>query len=136
MFFHATFCDPLESDIIDLGDFSESGAINRFESIDWDASLAKMLNVDQSKIFYSPSLEISSYDGVQSIAISVVGEPDRNEFFLFYKRPREQKVLGLWKRVNSRYVSDKTGQSRQDAIDCLKALIRNDVQFLEDKFSK
>lgn len=137
MNFRASFCDPLEPQIIELGDIRKEKIIEQFESINWADYLQKMLGAEEDKIHYSPSLEIENKESLHGLSISAVGEPNNYEFYIFYKRPKKIKWLfGLKEKTRADYISDKTGQSRQDVIDCLNALVKDDTEFLANKIGK
>ena len=137
MNFRASFCDPLNPGIIELGEIRGDEIIDRFETIDWSGYLRKMESADEKEIYYSPSLEIENKDTKHGLAISAVGEPNNFEFYIFYKRPKKVKgFLGLTEKVNNDYTSDKTGQTKKDVLDCLAALIKNDTEYLANKIGQ
>ena len=137
MHFGATFCDPFNPSIIELGRIDKDDIISKFESIDWVDYLTRMQSAKESDIHYSPSLEIENTETKHGLSISAVGEPSKYEFYIFYKRPKKVKsFFGLKEKIDDSYVSDKTGQTKQDAIDCLSALIRNDTDYLAQKIGK
>ncbi len=136
MGFRASFCGPLSPDITELGDIFEFEIINKFESIDWDDHLRQMIGLKHEEIHYSPSFEIQNNESRHRLAISAVGDPGHYEFYIFYKRPKQVKMLGLVSRIDSNYMTDIMGQTKQDVIDCLNALIRNDTDFLANKIGK
>lgn len=137
MNFRASFCDPFKMDIIELGDISKEGIIDKFEKTPWADFLLKMGSAKQDEIYYSPSLEIENKDTKHGLTISAVGAPANYEFYIFYKRPKNIKsFLGLKEKINGGYTSDKTGQTKQDVLDCLKALQNNDIEYLSDKIGK
>jgi hypothetical protein len=133
MNFRTSFCDPFNPDINELGPILKNRIIDKFEEIEWSKYLQRM-SEKKEKIYYSPSLEIENKDNKNGLSISVVGEPDNIEWYIFYKRPKEFKILfGLFKTIKQNYLTDITGQTKQDALDCLNALINNDLSFLENK---
>ncbi len=134
MSFRASFCDPFKPDIIELGTIQKGKVIEKFGSFAWDEFLRKMKAAKENEIYYSPSFEIENRDTKHGLSISAVGDPGNYEFYIFYQRPKKVKSLfGLLERMNEKYTSDKTGQTRQDAIDCINALLRNDTDFLVNK---
>lgn len=134
MKYRASFCDPLNPDIIELGDISQDSIIDHFENIDWDNYLQKMENVKDDEIYYSPSFEVENKESKHGLTVSAVGAPGNYEFYVFYKRPKTVKSLfGLIVRVNNNYLTDVQGQTKNDALDCFKALLRNDTDFLAYK---
>ena len=76
-------------------------------------------------------LEVENKNNKNGLSISIV---DDNDWCVFYKRPKSEKVFfGLFEKVNENYLTDITKQSKKDAIECLNALLRNDLEFLERK---
>jgi len=137
MNFRASFCDPFSRDIIELGEIPKDKIIDKFEKTQWADFLKKMGSVKEDEIFYSPSLEIENRDTKHGLTFSAVGDPDKYEFYIFYKRPKNIKILfGLGEKLKENYMTDKTGQTRQDALDCLNALLRNDTEFLSNKIGQ
>lgn len=137
MNFKATFCDPFQQDIIELGDIQPGKIIEQFENTPWTDFLRKMELAKEGEIFYSPSLEIENSDTKHGLSISAVGSPDEYEFYIFYKRPKKVKTFfGFKEKAVDGYLSDKTGQTKQDVLDCLEALLRNDTDFLANKIGE
>jgi hypothetical protein len=137
MTFRASFCDPVNPQIIDLGVIHKDSIIDKFESIDWADYLRKMASVKENEIYYSPSLEIENRDTKHGLDISAVGNANNYEFYIFYKRPKKVRTfLGLKEKLKDNYISDKTGQTKQDVLDCLNALIRNDTNYLANKIGQ
>ena len=131
MNFRASFCDPLKPDIIEIGDVEKGKIMELFDNIPWSEHLAKMETVKDSEIHYSPSLEIENKDNRNGIVVSAI---DGQEWYIFYKRPKRVKMFfGLFERMNDNYLTEIHGQTENDARKCLEALIRNDLQFLENK---
>lgn len=137
MNFKATFCDPFNPEIIDLGEILQEDIISKFEHIDWTGYLNKMAAASESDIHFSPSLEIECTDTKNALSVSAVGDAGNYEFYIFYKRPKKVKILfGLIEREIENYISDVQGQTKQDVINCLKALIRNDTALLTEVIGK
>lgn len=134
MNFKATFCDPLKPDIIELGDVAAENILELLETIPWTDYLQRMEEAEGDKIYYSPSLEIENKDNKNGLSISAVGEPNNYEFYIFYKRPKKVKTFfGLRERIDEDYLSDITGQTKENVIDLLNALKRGDTEYLENK---
>jgi len=134
MIFRLSFCSPFSPDINELGDMPGDNIIPTFRNIAWLDFLKQMQNEDDSKIHFSPSLEIENKENLHGLAISIVGEPGNYEWYIFYRRPKEVKMLfGLIKKQNEQYTTDITGQTEQDVITCIEALLKNDLAFLEHK---
>ena len=134
MKFRASFCDPFKPDIIEMGDIPEETIIDRFEKIPWSNLLKEMEGKTDDEIHFSPSLEIENKENSNGLSISAVGDPYNIEFYIFYKRPKLVKILfGLSTRMNDNYTTDIKGQTKKDVLDCLKALLKNDLAYLENK---
>ena len=134
MNFTASFCDPFNPAIIELGGIQKERILDKFEKVNWSDYLQRMQSANSQDIYYSPSISFENSDTTHGLAISAVGVPDNYEFYIFYKRPKiVKKFLGLKKKNDENYVSDKTGQTKNDVIDCLNAFIRNDMEYLISK---
>ena len=139
MGFRASFCDPFREDVIELGYIGENDIIKKFKSINWNDYLMRMKTANEDNIHYSPSLEIENEDNKNGIEISAIEmDADNNiEFYIFYKRPKLiTKFFGLSKSMNEDYLTNAVEQTEKDAIDCLNALINNDLDFLESKINR
>ena len=134
MNFHATFCAPLQPDIIDLGNIEKENVVSEFQNISWNKYLEAMKGKPDNEIYYSPSFEFENTENNNSLSISAVGEPENFEFYIFYKRPKTVKSFwGFSQKEVKEYLTDVTGQTNEDALNCIKALINNDLEFLERK---
>lgn len=137
MNFRASFCDPFQKDIIELGSISKDSIIDKFEKTPWADILRRMSSAREDEIHYSPSLEVENRANKHGLTISAVGDPENFEFYIFYKRPKNVKsFFGLKEKINENYTTDKTGQTKQDVLDCLKALLNNDTEFLSNKIGQ
>lgn len=137
MKFRASFCDPLEPDIIELGSMPKDEVINHFEKINWNRYLQKVVTAKQDEIYYSPSFEAENEESSNGLVISAVGNPDNYEFYIFYKRPKKVKTFfGLIEKINDNYLTDIQRQTKRDALECLRALLRNDTAFLSNKIGQ
>lgn len=137
MNFKATFCDPFKPYIIELGDISADSIIEVFEKIPWKVYLQKMETAKEGEIYYSPSLEIENKNSKNGLTISSVGEPNNYEFYVFYKRPKKIKTFfGLYEKMDDNYVTDITGQTKDNVIDFLNALKHGDTEHLANKIGQ
>jgi len=131
MNFRASFCDPFKPKIIEIGNIEIDKIMDIFNKIPWSKYLAEMKTVKESEIFYSPSLEIENKDTKNGLSVSPV---DDIEWYIFFKRPKlVKRFFGLSEKMDENYLTDIQGQSEKDVRDCLDALIRNDLTFLENK---
>jgi hypothetical protein len=131
MNFRASFCDPFKPDIIELGNVEKDKIMELFEKTPWSECLAKMKTVKDNEIYYSPSLEIENKDNRNGLSVSAI---DGREWYIFYKRPKlVKRFFGLTEKMDDNYLTEIHGQTENDVKNCLEALIRNDLQFLENK---
>ncbi|WP_202621785.1 hypothetical protein [Pontibacter russatus] len=132
--FRHSFCDPFKPDVIELGDVESKEIINRFEQMPWDEIISRMGKAKESDIHYSPSLEFEDKTTKHGITISAVGTSSLEEFYVFYKRPkRVKKFFGLIESDNPEYLTDVTGQTKEDVIDVLNAFINGKYDFLDSR---
>ncbi|MFZ4398661.1 MAG: hypothetical protein ACOYO1_01405 [Bacteroidales bacterium] len=131
MNFRASFCDPFQKDVIELGEIEKDKILELFEHTDWDKYIAKIKENPSSAIHYSPSLEIENKDNRNGICISAI---DETEYYIFFKRPKMRNYLfGLYKHMNPDYLTEIRDQTDEDVKVCLIALMNNDLDFLENK---
>jgi len=133
MNFRASFCDPFKADIVELGDVEKGKVMEMFEKVPWSEYLAKMATAKESEIYYSPSLEIENKDNRNALSISAI---ENQEWSIFYKRPKlvkRRKFFKVVEEIDNEYLTDIWDQTEDDVRNCLEALIRNDLQFLENK---
>lgn len=131
MSFRVSFCDPFKPDVIELGEIEKEKVIDSFQRTPWKKLLDEMDKRKESEIFYSPSLEIENTENKNGLCVSAI---DGKEWYIFFKRPKMvRKFFGLVEKMDNDYTTDITGQTEQDVIDCLNALLKNDLEFLEKK---
>ncbi|MBK9735074.1 MAG: hypothetical protein IPO92_08965 [Saprospiraceae bacterium] len=86
------------------------------------------------EIYYSPSFEVEHKESKNGLVISAGGDPNKYVFSIFFRRPKNVKTFfGLMDNVNENYTTNIQGQTINDALDCLKALLRNDIVYLANK---
>jgi hypothetical protein len=121
--FRYSICEPLKPEIIEKGQIDQKQIVKTFQEFPWGKYLTDSAN------------EFENTSNKNGLTASAVGDPGNFEFYLFYKRPKMgSKLFGLIKKLDENYISDITGQTEKDVIECLNALIRDDVNFLENKF--
>ncbi len=131
MNFRASFCDPFKPDIIELGDIDKEKIMETFENIPWDDYLKRMEIAKDEDLYYSPSFEVENKDNKNGLSVSII---DDEEWYIFYNRPKVMKKLGWFRTteyLNNDYGTHATEQSIDNVRECLKALIDNDLEFLE-----
>ena len=132
--FRWSICLPDNREIIEKGAINKQYIIETFENFPWMDHLRKMATIKDEDIHYSPSIEFEDMDSKQGVTFSIVGDENNNEFYIFYKRPKTLKsFFGLLKKDVDEYVSDITGQTKEDAVDFLKAFLSGDTVYLETK---
>ncbi len=134
MFSHS-LCDPFKPDPIHLGTIQPSEFLEAFNKVPWTEYLAKMKHAKENSIYYSPSLEFTNETTKHAVCISCVENEPGPEFYIFYRRPKTRtRLFGLIKSYDPQYLTDRTGQSRDDAHAALRALASNDVDTLEKRW--
>jgi len=131
MNFRASFCDPFKPDIIELGDIPEDKIMETFIKIPWQDYIERMKTAKESEMYYSPSLEIENKDNRNGLSFSIISE---TEWYIFFKRPKLVKgFLGIGQKMKENYLSEIQGQTENDVRECITALLKNNLQFLENK---
>ena len=133
--FRHSICEPLNPENIEKGFIDKDQIISTFSTFPWNKYLEQLNNAEESEIYHSPTLEIENKKNQNGLTISAVGVPDDYEFYIFFKRPKMRKqFFGLIKKMDNDYLSDLTGQTEEDVLNCLNALINNELEYLESKF--
>jgi hypothetical protein len=128
--FRYSICEPTNPEIIEKGKIDSSEIMQIVENFPW-----KKLLEETENIYYSPSLEFENLSNKNGLSISAVGSPDEYIFYVFFKRPKMQKKwFGLSEKLNNNYTSELLDQSKENTIEILKALVDNNLSFLERKF--
>ena len=138
--FRYSICEPLNPKVIEKGMIAPDSVIGLFNDFQWDYYL-KQIEVAETRkmdIYFSPSLEVENKANKNGLTISAVGDPEDPEFYIFYKRPISVVKKQFFRKpqtVVGDYVSEITGQTKEDVIECLNALIKNDQEFLRRKIA-
>lgn len=131
--FRYSICEPVNPEIIEKGKIDSSEIMQIFDSFPWKLHLEKMESAKDN--YYSPSIEFENLGNKNALAISAVGTPDQFEFYIFFKRPKVQKTwFGFSEKLNNNYTSDLLDQNKDKTIELLKALVANNLSYLESKF--
>jgi hypothetical protein len=131
--FRYSICEPTNPKIIEKGKIDSSEIMQIVEDFPWKLHLEEAEN--SKNTYYSPSLEFENLSNKNGLAISAVGNPAKYEFYVFFKRPKMQKTwFGLSEKLNNNYTSELLDQNKEKTIEILKALIDNNLSFLERKF--
>ncbi len=135
--FRHSFCSPFSSEIEELGDIEENELIDKFNKIPWDGIIQKMSTMSESEIHYSPSIEFEDKSTKHGLTMSGVGDKNLEEFYVFYKRPkRVKRFFGLFEHDNPNYLTDVLGQTRQNVVELINALIEKNYQLLDQKIKR
>lgn len=130
--FRYSICDPLKRDVIEMGKIEKAEILDVLEKFPWTALLEKMDNARESDVHYSPSLEFENTLNRHSLSISIINDKPENEFYIFYKRPkRVTRFFGLIRYFDENYLTDRQGQTDQDVLNAVTALLNNDLNTLE-----
>ena len=110
MVFRASFCDQFNPAIIELGDIAKSQIMHTFNKVPYVDYLIKMQTRGENKIHFLPSLEIENKATRSGLTVSAVGNPEKYEFYVFYKRPKKIACFsGLISPMNNNYLTDAEG---------------------------
>lgn len=132
--FKYTICEPLNPNIVDKGTISKEDFIQVLNEFPWLEMLNEQVTADESRIFYSPSLELVNTHSNHALAISII-EP--NQFYIFYKRPKVITKRKWFKSVEifePDYLSERLDQTEKDMRDAFSALLNNDLTELESRW--
>lgn len=131
--FRYSICEPTNPKIIEKGKIDSSEIINVVKSFPWESKLEEMERLKEP--YYSPSLEFENLNNKNGLAISAVGKAEKYDFYVFFKRPKIQKTwFGLSEKLNNNYTSELLDLSKEKTLEIIKALVDNDLNFLENKF--
>lgn len=131
--FRYSICEPTNPKIIEKGKIDFLEIINTFQNFPWKSHLEEMK--DAKNIYHSPSLEFENSSNKNALSISAVGEVDKYEFYIFFKRAKIQKTwFGLSEKLNNNFISELRDQNEEETTEILNALVNNDLAFLERKF--
>lgn len=132
MKFRGTFYHPFKSDIIEIGEIEKTEIMENFEKIPWRKLLEKMASTEESEIEFSPTLEIENMDNENGLSVCLIAEDDWD---IIYKRPKMVKRLfGLLpEKLKDDYLTEIIGNSTDEVKECLRALVNDDLEFLENK---
>jgi hypothetical protein len=131
MAFRTSFCDPFKPDVVELGEVEKDKIIDSFKRLPMKKLLEEMKLKNENEIHFSPSFEVENLENKNGVTASIV---DEKEWYIFYKRPKMvKKYFGLVEKIDDNFTTEILGQSEQDVINCLNALINNDLTFLENK---
>jgi len=133
--FRYGICDPLKEAPIDMGPIDTFKLLDVVDRFPWQELVDKVKDVDESKIYFSPSLEIENTANRHSITISNIGGVPEHEVYIFYKRPKlVSKFFGLIRYQDENFLSDRTEQTLRDAREAVIALINDDFKTLEERW--
>lgn len=131
--FRYSICEPTNPKIIEKGKINSSEIISVVENYPWKSKLEEMERLKEP--YYSPSLEFDNLNNKNGLSISAVGNAEKYEFYVFFKRPKIQKTwFGLSEKLNNDYTSELLDVSKEKTLEIIKALVDNNLNFLERKF--
>jgi len=129
-----SICEPDQKEVVEKGSIQKENIMETFEQFPWIDRLLKMAAMKEDEICFSPSLGFKNVDNNSAVEFSIIGDEAENEFYIFYIRPKTiKRLFGLLQTDMEKYMSDITGQTKEDAIKFLKAFIGDDVDYMEAK---
>jgi len=135
--FRYTICEPLNPTIMDKGNVTKVEFQNVLQNFPWIDMLRELENAEESKVFYSPSLELIDSKSNHSLAISIIGLESEFEYYIFYKRPKTISKRKWFKTVEvfePEYLTDRIGQSKADMEEAFNALLNGNFELLESRW--
>lgn len=118
-----------------MGEIAKEKILEVVDKFPWTELLTKLNEAEDHDIHFSPSLEFENVQTRHGLAISIVDGENGNEFYIFYRRPKEiVKLFGLLKSMDNNYTSERMGQSSADVRDAVSALIKDDLTTLEKRW--
>jgi hypothetical protein len=127
-----SICEPDNPEVIEKGSIRKEMIMEVFHQYPWMEKLEKVARMGEDNIYFSPSLEFENLDTTHAVSISILGDPWKYEFYTFYRRPKTFKILGLFNKKMDKYLSDVTGQTKEDAGRLLTAFLDIDYQRVEE----
>lgn len=91
--FRYSICEPTNPEIIEKGKINPSEIIEIVEKFPWKLHLEEIENSNNT--YFSPSLEFENLSNKNGLSISAVGNSDKYNFYVFFKRPKMQKNV-VW----------------------------------------
>jgi len=135
--FNYSICEPLNPTIVDKGNVTANEFKNVLQNFPWIEMLRELENAEESKVCYSPSLELVDLKSNHSLSISIVGPESQIEFYIFYKRPKtitKRKWFKIVEVFEPEYITDRTGQSKKDMEEAFYALLEGNFELLESRW--
>lgn len=129
---------PLKSYELNEQLLTKKEFIKKFENFQWLVLLKLQLNANENQIHCSPSLNVQDDDG-KGISVSIVGELDKYEFYVCYKRPvtrKKKKWLGFveYDFYDKDFCSVIPEQTKQDALDAFSYFYDRNFDELEKRW--
>lgn len=137
--FRYSICEPLNPKVIEKGMIAPDSVIGLFNDFQWDYYL-KQIEVAETRkmdIYFSPRWKWRIKrikTGLRSL-LSAIRKILSFIFLQTSHKRGEEAVFRKPQTVVEDYVSEITGQTKEDVIECLNALIKNDQEFLRRKIA-
>lgn len=133
MKFKVSFCDPLNPEILEMGDFEDSQIMEIFDNIPWidyleEVDISKIIEDDEINVHYSPSLEIENHQDKSGIEVSAINE---EEWCIIYRRPYSAKNINHTKPTGLEYMTEISEQTINEVRNCINAFTTGDLEYLE-----
>ncbi|MDL2251412.1 hypothetical protein LJC12_01015 [Odoribacter sp. OttesenSCG-928-J03] len=136
--FKYTISEPINLDVIEEGVIKGDDVLEMFLNYPWEERLREQEGEEEEledEFNYSHSLDLENEENNTGLSINAVGNSGNYTFQAVFNRPKEKKTfLGLSKKIDHYYTSDLSDLSKQEVAECVKALIAEDLDFLEERF--
>ena len=129
---------PLKSYLVNEQFLKKDEFIDKFNNFQWLEFLKLQNSANKNQIHYSPSLNIEDNNG-NGVSVSIVGELDKYEFYVCYKRPitrKKKKWFGLveYDYYDKDYSSIIPEQTKIDGLNAFILFYDKNFKELKDKW--
>lgn len=134
--FNYSICHPDKELIEYPTELLEAKQVLEFaKSYPWKKQLQLCDEMPNEKIFYSPSLDFKDTNQQSSFGLTADYQDDEIRFSLWYKRPKEIKILfGLLGKTEKMVVDDVSPFSMDEAINYLEHFVNGDCEIIEELY--
>lgn len=131
MNFRASVYNPDKTEITEFHSIEKKAIFELFENTTWSIIPTNLNSLKLDPIYVSTSLEIENKHHKTGILIIATSD---TEWQIYFKRPKIVKIRwGLSHKMDSEFLNDIIGQTTNDVLTCIEALLNEDFLFLEAK---
>ena len=127
-----SICEPDNPSVIEKGVIEKEDIVQTFIEFPWIDRLRKIATMKDDDVCFSPSIDFKNTETKQGVEFSIVGDENEYEFYFFYKRTKMvSSFFGFSKKTVEGYLSNKTGLTKDDAVNILQEFIKDNFEYLE-----